>query len=421
MRYAEALKSPAAGRTRGAGATPAGPAARRNGPVEELIAGYCARDDLATYDPYDIWKTRIGFHVKNLYNCHRTVGLFPAALLTSYDTWMNNRRRRFYCRQEYPIVRAQAALALLNLYRITRDRQHLSGAGRHLRWLQDHRCAGYRGACWGLGFDYPVKKHLIYDRNTPFSTVTPYALEAFCRHASVADTDEYADTIRSIHTFLEDDLKVMWETEHHLATSYAARHDRVAFNSVAYTMYSYALLRDYLDAAARDRAAGKIRKLYACLRDNQNPDGSWFYCPEGQSFIDCFHSCFVLKNMVKTNALVPLAGCAPIVEKGYGYLRRVFRDGRTGLFRRFSVANKPGVVKFDLYDNAELLNLALLLQDRPFARELAHDIARHFVRLPQGIYSKIDCLDRRRDLNTLRWAVMPYLHALSELLVQETR
>jgi hypothetical protein len=244
-------------------------------------------------------------------------------------------------------------------------------------------------------------------------------LEAFCRYSRVAATDEYVNTIRSIHMFLEHDLKVMWETQQHLATSYAARRDRIAFNSVAYTMYSYALLLGYVDAAARDRAAEKIRKLYAYLRDNQRADGSWFYCPEGKSFIDCFHSCFVLKNLVKTNALIPLAGCASIIEKGYGYLRRVFRDGRTGLFRRFSVANRPGLVKFDLYDNAELLNLAVLRHDRAFARELAHHIARHFVRPGQGIYSKIDCLNGKRDLNTLRWAVMPYLYALSEVLVHE--
>lgn len=392
-----------------------------SGQTRDLIAGYCARDNLSTHDPYDIWQTRAGFHVKYLYHCHPALGLLPAALLTAYDTWINNRLRLFYPCREYPSVRSLAALALLNLYRATADRQYLSWAGRHLSWLQEHRCQGYAGACWGLGFDYPVRKDLIYAGNTPFSTVTPYALEAFCRYSCVASTDEYVDTIRSIHTFLEQDLQVMWETERHLATSYAARRDRIAFNSVAYTMYSYALLRDYVDAAARDRAAEKIRKLYAYLCDHQGADGSWFYSPDGESFIDCFHSCFVLKNMIKTNTLIPLAGCASVIEKGYGYLRRVFRDSRTGLFRRFSVANKPGLVKFDLYDNAELLNLAVLRDDRDFARELTHHIARHFVRSGQGIYSKIDCLNGKRDLNTLRWAVMPYLYALSELLVHEVQ
>ena len=347
--------------------------------------------------------------------------MLPAALFTAYDTWINNRLRLFYPRREYASVRSLAALALLNLYRATADRQYLSWARRHLGWLQEHRCPGYAGACWGLGFDYAVMKGLIYDGNTPFSTVTPYALEAFCRYSGLASTDEYVDTIRSIHTFLERDLQVMSETQRHLATSYAARRDRIAFNSVAYTMYSYALLRGHVDAAARDRAVEKIRKLYANLCDHQGADGSWFYSPDGESFIDCFHSCFVLKNMIKTNALIPLADCDSVVERGYGYLRQAFRDNRTGLFRRFAVANKPGLVKFDLYDNAELLNLAVLRHDRDFARELAHHITRHFVRPGHGIYSKIDCFHGKRDLDTLRWAVMPYLYALSELLAHEVQ
>lgn len=389
--------------------------------TQRWIEAHCARADLSTYDPYDIWKTGIGFQVKNLYNRHPTVGLLPAAVLTVFDTWINNRWRLFYSRQEYPIVRAQAALTLLNLYRITDDRGHLDWAHRHLQWLQAHRCLGCQGAGWGLGFDYPVGKHLIYNANAAFSTVTPYVLEAFCRYATVGSADEYADTIQAVHTFLEKDLKVMWETARHMATSYAACRDRIAFNSVAYTMYSYALLLDHLAAAARDRAVGKIEKLYAYLRDHQRDDGSWYYCPEGHSFIDCFHSCFVLKNLMKTNALVPLEGCAGVVARGYGYVRRAFWDCRAGLFRRFSVSNKPGVVKFDLYDNAELLHLAVLRGDRAFARQLARDVARHFVRPGRGVYSKIDCLNLPRDLNTLRWAVMPYLYALSELLVHEIR
>lgn len=35
---------------------------------KELIEKYCLQDNLETYDPYDIWKTKLGFFVKNGFN-----------------------------------------------------------------------------------------------------------------------------------------------------------------------------------------------------------------------------------------------------------------------------------------------------------------------------------------------------------------
>ena len=82
---------------------------------EALIENLCAREDLSTYDPYDIWKTNLGFRVKHLYNCHPRMGLVPAGALSLFDNLANNRSRMFYARQEYPVVRAVASLSLLNL------------------------------------------------------------------------------------------------------------------------------------------------------------------------------------------------------------------------------------------------------------------------------------------------------------------
>ena len=49
-----------------------------------------------------------------------------------------------------------------------------------------------------------------------------------------------------------------------------------------------------------------------------------------------------------------------VVAAGYDYLKDSFLDQHHLLFKRFSVKNKPGLARFDLYDNAEALNLALL-------------------------------------------------------------
>jgi hypothetical protein len=138
------------------------------------------------------------------------------------------------------------------------------------------------------------------------------------------------------------------------------------------------------------------------------------YSPQGRSFIDCFHSCIVLKNLFKTNQARLLPGSDDAIAKGYAYVKSAFFDEKRSLFRRFSLTNKPGIVRFDLYDNAEVLNLAVLLGDWDLAGKILQSLRTHFC---QGtdIYSQIDLTGTLRNRNTLRWAVMPFLHAASQM------
>jgi hypothetical protein len=387
--------------------------------MQQVIEHFCTRDNLSTYDPYDVWKTKPGFYVKDIYNRNKYLGLLPATLFTLFDTFINNQSRFFYSQQEYPIVRAFAVLSLLNLYRKSKEEKYLNFAKKHLQWLVENRCKGYNGYCWGLGFDYPVTSEVVYDRNTPFSTVTPYALEAFVQYSQITRDEEYAGIIKSIYNFFENDIQVMEKSEDYLVTSYGPMRDRIAINAVSYVMYSYALLLPYLSPKEKEHAHERIKRLYSYIRKNQRYDGSWLYSPQGRSFIDCFHSCFVMKNLLKTDSSVQLNGCSEIVAKGYDYVKKNFLDEHYWLFRRFSLKNKPGIVKFDLYDNAEMLNLAILFQDHYLAVRLSDSIKCFFCD-GLDIYSQIDVLGFRRNINTLRWAVMPYLYALSKMILEDT-
>jgi hypothetical protein len=179
-------------------------------------------------------------------------------------------------------------------------------------------------------------------------------------------------------------------------------------------MYSLSLLLPYLTAGDEQQARGRINKLYSYVKASQRSDGSWLYASEGESFVDCFHSCIVLKNLEKTRRSVDLPGVEAVIARGYAYLQENFRVKESGLFKRFSVANKPSLVRYDLYDNAEMLNLAILLGDSVLIESLPPVIEKHFVR-GEAIFSQIDFLGIRRNRNHLRWAVMPYLYALSQL------
>lgn len=381
---------------------------------DAIIKRYCCREDLSTHDPYDIWKTTIGYRTKRLFNRRRWLGIGPAAVLQLADTFCNTALRSLYRRQEYAIVRALAAQALLNLYHRRKEEECLKYAKLHLEWLATNSCVGYRGACWGLGFLHTVSENVEYESNTPFSTITPYVLEAFIQYTKVTGDVCYDSTIENVFKFLEEDLQIMMESSEILVTSYGPTKDRVVVNSVSYTMLAYGLLLSRLPTELQERTRDKIRRLYGFIRASQFADGSWIYSPEGRSFIDCFHSCIVLKNIIKTNRQVALENVADTIGRGYAYVKENFFDKKAGLFRRFTLKNKPSLVRFDLYDNAELLNLSILMQDTRVTASLARAIDISF-RSGNRIYSQIDLMGIRRHSDTLRWAVMPYLFALSHM------
>jgi hypothetical protein len=369
---------------------------------------------LSAYDPYDIWKTKFGLSIKNVFNHNRALGYAPAIVLTLFDTYVNNSSRLFYTLQEYPIVRAFAALALLELFKHKPKDEYLHFIMNHLEYLKEHHCHGYINYCWGIGFKYPVAPKIVYSRDTPFSTVTVYALEAFVKYSNIIDNKKYKDVIVSIYNFFNEDIQIMYEDNESMATSYGPWNDRIAFNAVAYSMYSLALSLQYIPEEKRSAIILKIQKMYRYIVNGQGEDGSWKYSPQGNSFIDCFHSCFVMKNIYKTSKIITLNANDMVIQKGYEYLISKFLSSKTKLFKRFAIKNKPSIVAYDLYDNAEVMNLANLLGDAEMVETVQNAISDHFIE-GVNIYSQIDSLGLRHNRNTLRWAVMPYLYSLSTI------
>lgn len=377
-----------------------------------LIERFCMQDNLECHDPYDIWMTDFGIRIKQLYNKNKLLGILPAATVTIWDQFINNGLRLGYEKQEYPTARATAALALLNLYEKSSDEQHLVFAKKHIDWLLGHSCTGYSGLCWGLGFNWAAGDDLDYNENTPFSTHTPYALEAIHRYIKLSGDTDYLEHVRSIFQFFENDIRVMYEDEESLATSYGPGKDRLVTNAVSYAMYAYAIFLQYLPENKKS-IKRKVEKLFNFVKTKQLENGSWLYEPDNpDSFIDCFHSCFVLKNIYKTNKYVSLVDGHKIVQSGYAYVKKNFYNSKHGLFKRFTLSNKPSIIKFDLYDNAEILHLAVLLGDKELVETLNTSLLEKFVS-DNSIYSVIGFFNSKGNKNTFRWAVMPYLYALS--------
>jgi hypothetical protein len=175
-------------------------------------------------------------------------------------------------------------------------------------------------------------------------------------------------------------------------------------------MFAYSIFYQLL-VDEQEYIKNKINKMYNFLISVQQDNGSWFYAPyDDDSFIDCFHSAFVLKNIIKTEQTIELKSHA-CISSGYDYIKNNFYDKEYQLFKRFSISNKPSIVKFDLYDNAEMLYLAKLMNDNELIQKL--EISTQNFISNNNIYSILDLLNFKKNKNTLRWAVMPYLLARS--------
>lgn len=371
--------------------------------------------DMATYDPYDLWKTRLGLWLRKCYYRRGKVAIPLVAPFYLLDFYAPRLIRAFMKPQEYPIVRAMGALTALNLYGITSREVFLKSASCSVTWLINNKSSGYHGACWGLNFPWETKNR-YYSPQTPFVTHTPYCVEALLRYHDVTQDAESLDVALSAVGFLKEDLAVLWADGSGTAVGYGpGQEERIVINANAYAMMLYGLLATRMPDR-RDELLGRAARIYTFVASCQRDDGSWLYYHDNGSgnFIDCFHTCFILKNIVKYGRYSG-SDVGPILVRGLENLEDTFVDDRTYLARRFSLKANPSLVKYDLYDQAELLNVYLLTGQQKRADQLYAAIYEHFYRPADGSFGcSIDIFGMLNTMTYLRWPLMPLMYVLSE-------
>jgi len=372
--------------------------------------------DLTTYDPYDLWKTKLGQWLKRMYY---QKGLVAAPLVAPFfllDLYAPRLVRAFIAPQEFPVVRAMAAMAALNFHDLDPDPRYLELAQASADWLIDNPSPGYHGACWGINFPWMAKDGFA-PPTTPYITNTPYCVEALLRCFDATQKTRYYDAAVSSLGYLEQDLAVLLDQPDQLALSYGpGPEDRIVINANSYAMMLYALLASRIPAQQQP-LQHKARRLFNFVASAQQEDGSWLYYSDSQrsgNFIDCFHSCFILKNLMKFGKLTG-TDVSSIVDRGLDHVSGNFIDPRSNLAQRFTLSANPSLAKFDLYDQAELLNV-LLQRGRLDAAERLFEAVMKYFYLPEvGSFGyQIDRFGLLNKMTYLRWAVMPMVLALSE-------
>jgi hypothetical protein len=382
------------------------------------FVGWLDRYGESSYDHQSFFAGPAGRRAKALYYRHRALGTLAVAPMIACEALVPSARRLFFHKLRFPIADAHYAMGFFMLGRHTGDERHYRRGLHFLGVLEATRSPGFVHHGWGYPFDWVTQKGTM-PAGTPLITTAPYVYEAFEAAWSVDGDRRWLSMMLSIAEHAYRDIP---EVELAPGVSTAAynpvdRHAHVV-NASAYRAY---LLASAARRFSRDdfrEAAG--RNLNYVLR-SQLPDGSWPYATDGvRTFVDHFHTCFVLKALAKIERIAPDPRCRRAIDDGVGfYVRRLFDD--EGLPRPFAVAPRLTVYRQELYDYAECLNLGMLLRgryaplDERFASALA-DLMQRW-RKPDGSFRSRRLVLGWDEVPMHRWALAQTFRSLCQILV----
>ncbi len=378
----------------------------------------CRKDKIRewiSFDPYDLWATNGGVAIRKAYYRGAIWGKMAAAVLSILDLLFPIMMRKLLriVSRPYPILSAHGYLTEMLISSVGDDYKYAALAD-----FKNQAIVLHDSVAWGLGFPW-MSKNGWYGPDIPFVTHTPYVMDALLVLAENANC--HAEAMQLFHAtwgFLES-LKVMAASEEYLALSYAPVDEpRIVVNANAYAAFAYALHAVHGRSEIRRVAREKALRLARWVVAQQQADGSWFYYAdkEAGNFIDCFHSCFVVKNLLKVSELLPDA--EPVVRdaiaRGWKFIRENLYDANARLCRRFTLRSHLDPFTWDIYDQAEYLGLLIDFGLRDEARELAARVEKRFAK---GVhwYCRIDRFGRRWGRDFLRWGIAPFLYQRARL------
>jgi len=370
----------------------------------------------ACHDPYDAWTPPVIGRMKVAATKGSRVGYLASGVVALADLAAPNLLRKLFRVRPARYVHTDALLLMSGGSYIRTD--------DFLAHAESAAISVNGGIGWGYPFDWYTRNapNEVYPANSvPFITVTPYVMEALL---SIA-TDDPARADRALGLFLDtwgflESLRTMAESPEHLALSYGPVDEQLKIiNANAYAAYAYALHALHGEPAYRAVARDKSVRIARWVVAQQESNGAWWYLADARfnNFMDCFHSCFTVKNLAKARNLLgaDLGFADQAISAGREFIRNNFYDPASGLCRRFlAKGTKDPLFNWDIYDQAEYLGLLIDDGRLDEAQNFRATVRSRFARGPDW-YCRIDIFGRPWGRNFLRWGIMPFLYQCSRL------
>ena len=316
-----------------------------------------------SYDFQTFYASPVGQQAKALYYRHRRLGTLAVAPIIFCEAFMPSARRLFWKPQRFPIADAHFAMGFASLAQTLGQQKYYERAVHFLDVLDATRCSGQKHHAWGYPFDWVGIGGTI-KAETPLITTEPYVYEAYAQVYELDKQKKWRDIMQSLALHASEDYSDAPTSPRAASASYcpSTKPDPgMVVNASAYR--AFLLTKAALDLS-EDRYRRQAEKNLYFVLESQNADGSWYYAMDDKrSFVDHFHTCFVMKALAKIERLTGNRDCTAAIERGVAYYVRHLFDER-GLPRPFSKAPRLTVYKRELYDYAECINLATLLSGR---------------------------------------------------------
>ena len=255
-------------------------------------------------------------------------------------------------------------------------------------------------------------------------TSMPYVYEAFRQVQQLDGNSKWLEIMRSIAQHAVEDYQDFEVSPTASSCCYCPgpKNSSGVINASAYRAF-------LLMQAAFDFSEGKYRKVAErnlnFVLGSQNENGSWYYSIDTvRDFVDHFHTCFVLKALAKIEQITGSPQCRTAIERGVNYYVKKLFDA-DGLPKPFSRPPRLTVYRRELYDYAECINLAVLLQGRfpELDRILSlvlNDVLRRW-RKSDGAFRARELLIGWDNVPMHRWAQSQMFRSLSFFLSKNLR
>ena len=290
--------------------------------------------------------------------------------------------------------------------------------------LEATRCSGWKRHAAGYPFDW-VCIGATLEKETPLNTTEPYVYEAFSQVYDIDKEKKWREVLHSLAQHVSEDYYDTPTSSRGASASYTPAKQPAADGIVNASAYrAYLLTRAALECSDEKYRGQAERNMHFVL-EAQQADGSWYYAMDGKRhFIDHYHTCFVLKALVKIERLTGDTQCSQAIERGVQYyLRNLFDE--SGLPRPFSKAPRLTIYRRELYDYAECLNLAVLLNGRfPELDNRLETVLDHILTVwqrPDGSFRSRKLLFGWDNVPMHRWAQAQLFRSLCMILAKNHR
>jgi len=375
-----------------------------------------------SYDHQSFFAGNVGSRAKALYYRKPLLGTLAVAPMIFCEAFFPAARKLFWKAQRFPIADAHYAMGFAFLFQALGQEQHYKRAVHFLEVLKETRSPGFAHYGWGYPFDW-VTRNGTMKAGTPMITSAPYVYEAFWQVHQIDGDPRWREIMRFIAQHALLDYYDIETSPNASSCSYTP--DSREFGVINASAYRAFLLTQAAEDFSEEGYLKAAARNLNFVLESQNADGSWYYSTDGvRDFVDHFHTCFVLKALVKIEQITGSLPCRNAIKRGVAYYVKNLFDAN-GLPMPFSKRPRLTVYRRELYDCAECLNLAVLLQGR--FPEVDAILSRVLLELLSR-WQKADGSFRARELLVgwdnvpmHRWAQSQVFRALSFFLFQNLK